>query len=152
MKAVKIIILVLAIIFVVIQFIPSGIPENIPEDENSLARSSMVPEPVLEQLRTSCFDCHSNQTYLPWYSKIAPFSWMLADHIIEGRSNLNFSEWESYSRREKLGILESIADVVESGEMPLKSYLLIHRDAKLDEEKISALNQWVEETSDQILE
>jgi hypothetical protein len=152
MKAAKIIILVLAIIFVVIQFIPSGIPENIPEDENSLTSSGTVPGPVLEQLRTSCYDCHSNQTHLPWYSRIAPFSWMLADHIIDGRASLNFSEWESYSRREKLGQLESISDVVESGEMPLKSYLLIHRDAKLDEEKIAVLNQWVDETSDQILE
>jgi hypothetical protein len=152
MKAVKVFLLVLAIIFVVIQFIPSGIPENIPEDENSLSRSSMVPQPVLEQLRTSCYDCHSNQTNLPWYSKIAPFSWMLADHIIDGRASLNFSEWESYSRREKLGQLESISDVVESGEMPLKSYLRVHRYAKLDEEKIAVLNQWVEETSDKILE
>lgn len=152
MKAVKIIVLVLAIVFIVIQFIPSGIPENIPEDENSLTSSGMVTETVLEQLRVSCYDCHSNQTQLPWYSKVAPFSWFLADHIVEGREHLNFSEWESYSRREKLGHLEDMAEVVESGEMPLKSYLLIHRDAKLDEDKIAALQRWVEDTSDRILE
>lgn len=152
MKAVKIILLTLLVVFIIIQFLPSGIPENKPEDENSLDKSGMVPEPVLIQLRTSCYDCHSNQTNLPWYSRVAPFSWLLADHIEEGRSHLNFSEWGSYNNRKKIGILEEIMDEVESGAMPLKSYLLIHRDARLDAEDISILSAWVEETTSGMLE
>jgi hypothetical protein len=152
MKAVKIILLILTIIFVVIQFVPSGMPENIPEDEKGITYSGMVREPVLTQLRTSCFDCHSNQTSFPWYSKLAPSSWLLASHVRNGRSQLNFSEWETYSRREKIGRLVDIVDEVKSGEMPLKSYLLIHREAKLGKEEISALSEWAEETATKILE
>ena len=145
MKAVKIILSALAIILIVIQFLPSGLPDNKTEDEKSIAFSSLMTEPVLTQLRTSCFDCHSNQTIFPWYSKLAPSSWFLADHIKNGRSQLNFSEWETYSRREKIGQLEDIADEVKSGEMPLKSYLLLHRKARLGKEEISTLSEWAEE-------
>ena len=151
MKAVKIILISLAVIFVAIQFIPSGIPENKPDDEKSIINSSLVTEPILEQLRKSCFDCHSNQVRFPWYSKLAPSSWFLADHISEGKSHLNFSEWEDYSNREKIGLLEEIKDEVESGNMPLKSYLLIHRDSKLNSEEISSLLTWADETSAKIL-
>jgi hypothetical protein len=152
MKAVKIILSALAIILIVIQFLPSGMPDNRTEDEKSIVFSSLVTEPVLTQLRKSCFDCHSNQTIFPWYSKLAPSSWFLADHIKKGRSQLNFSEWETYSRREKVGQLEDIVDEVKSGEMPLKSYLLIHRKARLGKEEISTLSEWAEETSAKILE
>jgi hypothetical protein len=152
MKAIKIILLTLAIILVLIQFLPSGLPDNRPEDEKSIAYSSLVTESVLTQLRTSCFDCHSNQTILPWYSKLAPSSWFLADHIKNGRSHLNFSEWETYSRREKIGQLKDIVDEVKSGEMPLKSYLLIHPKARLEKEEISALSEWAEEVANKILE
>lgn len=151
MKAVKIILISLAVLFVAIQFIPSGIPENKPEDEKSIVNSSLVTEPILEQLRKSCFDCHSNQVRFPWYSKLAPSSWFLADHISEGKSNLNFSEWDDYSNREKIGLLEEIKDEVESGNMPLKSYLLIHRDARLNSEEISALLTWAGEATAKIL-
>ena len=151
MKAVKIILISLAVLFVAIQFIPSGIPENKPEDEKSIVNSSLVTEPILEQLRKSCFDCHSNQVRFPWYSKLAPSSWFLADHISEGKSNLNFSEWEDYSNREKIGLLEEIKDEVESGSMPLKSYLLIHRDARLNAEEISDMLIWAGEATAKIL-
>jgi len=152
MKKIKIILVVLIVLFIIIQFIPAGIPSNKPEDEKSIAKSSLVTGHVLNQLKKSCFDCHSDQTKLPWYAKIAPSSWLLSGHINEGKSHLNFSEWEDYSRREKIGLLEAIKDEVESGNMPLKSYLLIHRDARLDSEKISLLSKWTSETSDKILE
>mgnify|MGYP002682569051 CR=1 FL=1 len=152
MKKIKIILVVLIVLFIIIQFIPAGIPRNKPEDEKSIAKSSLVTGQVLNQLKKSCFDCHSDQTKLPWYAKIAPSSWLLSGHINEGKSHLNFSEWEDYSRREKIGLLEAIKDEVEPGNMPLKSYLLIHRDARLDSEKISLLSKWTSETSDKILE
>ena len=151
MKAVKIILIALAVIFIAIQFIPSGIPENKPDDIKSIANSNLVTEPVLDQLRKSCFDCHSNQTHFPWYSKIAPASWMLANHVNEGKSRLNFSGWEDYSNREKIGVLKDIKDEVESGNMPLKSYLLMHRDARLNSEKSTALSAWTDEATDKIL-
>lgn len=150
MKAVKITLIALVAIFIVIQFIPSGMPEVKPEDERSIVHSMLVTENVKDILKTSCFDCHSNQTRFPWYSGIAPSSWLLADHIIEGKSHLNFSEWEDYSRREKIGLLDDIKDEVESGKMPLKSYLLLHRDAKLDEDEARILVNWAEEATEKI--
>jgi len=152
MKTVKIVIAALVLIFIAVQFIPSGIPENKPEDDKSIANDSLVAGPVIEQLRKSCFDCHSNQVILPWYSKVAPSSWLLAGHINEGRSYLNFSEWTAYSNREKIGLLEDIRDEVSGGKMPLKSYLLIHRDARLGPAEVEAILKWTDEASARILE
>jgi len=151
MKAVKIILLALAVIFIAIQFIPGGLPENKPEDERSIVHSDLVTENVMTQLRTSCFDCHSNQTSFPWYSKLAPTSWWLAGHINDGKSHLNFSEWEDNSRREKIGLLEEIKGEVDAGEMPLKSYLIVHRDARLNAEEVAALVKWTEDATSLLL-
>jgi len=151
MKAVKIILLALAVIFIAIQFIPGGLPENKPEDERSIVHSDLVTENELTQLRTSCFDCHSNQTSFPWYSKLAPTSWWLAGHINDGKSHLNFSEWDDYSRREKIGLLEDIKEEVDAGEMPLKSYLIVHRDARLNADEVSALVKWTEDATSLLL-
>lgn len=152
MKTVRIIIAALVLIFIAAQFIPSGIPENKPEDDKSIANDSLMASPVLEQFRKSCFDCHSNQVNLPWYSKVAPSSWLLAGHINEGRSYLNFSEWTAYSSREKIGLLDDIRDEVSSGKMPLKSYLLIHREARLGSAEMAAILKWADEASAKILE
>jgi len=152
MKAVYKILIALAAVLVAIQFFPSGMPENKPEDKNSIVHSALLSGSILEQLRKSCFDCHSNQVQFPWYSKLAPSSWLLANHIREGGSNLNFSEWENYSNREKTGLLEEIKDEVSSGKMPLKSYLIIHRNAKLNAEEVSALQKWADTEAAKILE
>lgn len=152
MKAIKIIIAALVLILIAVQFLPSGIPENKPGDDKSIANDSLIAGPVLEQLRKSCFDCHSNQVNLPWYSKVAPSSWLLAGHIKEGRSYLNFSEWASYSSREKIGLLDDIRDEVSTGKMPLKSYLLVHREARLDSAQISSILKWADDVSAMMLE
>jgi hypothetical protein len=151
MRIIKILLVVLAILLIVIQFIPSGIPENKPEDEKSITRSGLVSESELNLFRKSCFDCHSNQVDFPWYSKLAPSSWLLANHIKEGRSHLNFSEWADYSKRKQAGLIEHISEEVEDGSMPLKSYLLIHRDAKLNSDEISAIKKWSEDAMAKIL-
>jgi len=152
MKIFKFILLAGFVLLIIIQFFPSGIPGNKPEDEKSIAKSSLVTGPVLEQLKKSCFDCHSDQVRLPWYAKVAPSSCLLSNHINGGRENLNFSQWEDYSKREKIGLLQKIKDEVESGNMPLKSYLLIHRDAKLSPENILSLSKWTEEATAKIME
>jgi hypothetical protein len=152
MKAVKVIIITLIVIFIAVQFIPSGIPLNVPDDNRSIANDSLVAGSVLKQLRNSCFDCHSNQVNFPWYSKMAPSSWFLAGHINEGRSHLNFSEWEDYSNREKVRILEEIKEEVASGGMPLKSYLLIHRDAKPDSAEVAAILKWADNATAKIFD
>ena len=152
MKAAKVFILVLIVGLIVIQFVPSGIPGNKPEDDKNIINSGLLSDPVTELIRKSCFDCHSDQTELPWYSRLAPVSWVLANHIKEGRSHLNFSEWEGYGKREKISKLEEMKDEAESGGMPLKSYLLMHPEAKMDPEEVLLLVAWAEEVSTKILE
>ena len=151
MKAVKKLLIAFALVFIAIQFIPSGIPENKPGDIKSIGNSNLVTGPVLDLLQKSCFDCHSNQVQFPWYSMLAPSSWLLADHINDGKSRLNFSEWEDYSNRKKIGLLQEIKDEVESGNMPLKSYLLFHREAKMNSEEISVVLTWTDEAAAKIL-
>lgn len=152
MKYAKILIILLILGIIAIQFIPSGIPENKPENDRNIDNSGLLSDPVSGLLRSSCFDCHSDQTDFPWYSRVAPVSWLLADHINEAKSQLNFSEWEGYTKREKIGKLEDIKDEVASGGMPLRSYLLMHPEAKMNPEEVRSLVTWAEEASSEILE
>ena len=134
-------------LFIIIQFIPNRLPANITEDGRSITGSSLVTSTVLDLLKKSCFDCHSFQVQYPWYARVAPSSWLLSAHINKGTEHLNFSEWEDYSKREKIGLLDDIKNEIESGKMPLRSYLLIHRDSRLNSENISTLSGWCEEAT-----
>ena len=88
-------------------------------------------ENISALLQESCYDCHSNNTEYPWYNKVQPVGWFLEDHINEGKEELNFNEWDAYSNRRKNSKLKSIISQVKDDEMPLASYTLIHKDAKL---------------------
>lgn len=82
-------------------------------------------------LKTTCYDCHSDQPVYPWYTNIAPVSWWIKHHINEGSGHLNFSVWGSYKDKRKHHKLEECIEMVEEGEMPMSSYTLMHGDAKL---------------------
>ncbi len=92
-----------------------------------------VPKQVEHIIKTSCYDCHSNNTNYPWYNKVQPVAWLLEDHVEHGKEELNFNEWADYSDRRKNSKLKSIISQIEDEEMPLDSYTLIHRDAILSE-------------------
>jgi len=92
----------------------------------------------------SCKNCHSNQTVWPWYSYVAPFSWIVVHDVHEGRRRFNFSEWSTYSARKQEEKLEAICDQVVNGDMPDGKYLLIHRSARLTQEEREAVCAWVE--------
>lgn len=101
-----------------------------------------VPPDVRTILEQSCYDCHSNHTDYPWYDRIAPVSWWVANHVNEGKRELNFTEFASYSPRKQRKKLEEVGETVEEGEMPLKSYLIMHGDAKLTEAQKKTLVDW----------
>ena len=109
-----------------------------------------VPATVEKSLRVSCYDCHSNNTDYPWYSKIQPFAWYLEHHIKEGKAELNFNEWGNLSDRRKNSKLRSIINQIEDGEMPLDSYTLIHRDAILSEANKSAVIEYMKKLKDSL--
>jgi hypothetical protein len=95
-------------------------------------------------LATACYDCHSDHTRYPWYAEVEPVGWWLASHIHDGKSRLNFSEFGTYSRRQALRKLELISDQVSDHKMPLSSYTLIHRDARLTEAQIREMTDWAD--------
>lgn len=101
-----------------------------------------VPSDVAEVLRTSCYDCHSNETVWPVYAKVAPFSWLMARDVRIGREELNFSDWTDSSDRRKDHKLEEVEEMVSDGEMPLWFYLPLHPSARLDEDEKALLVEW----------
>jgi hypothetical protein len=105
------------------------------------AHTQMSPE-VDAILDRSCHDCHSNRTRWPWYSHVAPVSWFVIDHVNHGRSHLNLSEWGRYDNNEAANQLRNMCREVKAGVMPLNSYLLVHRNAKLSEKDINVLCEW----------
>jgi len=141
-KAIKIVLIVLVIVFAAIQFVrPDRTAPQIVEAE-TLQSGVQVPGDISLILTRSCNDCHTNLTRYPWYSNVSPFSWYLANHIRDGRRHLNFSIWNTYSDKRKSQKLEEICEQLQSGEMPLSSYLWIHRDAVLSESDSKALCDW----------
>jgi hypothetical protein len=87
-----------------------------------------------EIARSTCYDCHSNQTVWPWYSSVAPISWLVAKDVVDAREHLNFSTWDEPNHE-----AEEIIGAVEEGEMPLGRYVLLHPSARLDDATRAAL-------------
>lgn len=133
----KLALLIFLIIFIVMQFIQLD-KENIIVDKNLEIKA---PTEVMTLLKTSCFDCHSNETTWPWYSKIAPFSWVVANHVNTGRKALNFSTWENYSPQLKEEKLKAIYRTAYAS-MPLPSYIYAHGEANLTKEQRSMIRDW----------
>lgn len=129
----------LAILFVLIQFIridksPMDVPSGIHlEDEVS------IPEDVRHLLSTACYDCHSAVTQYPWYSNVAPISFWLKKHVNSGTKHLNFSVWGSYSDDKKEHKIEETIEMLENHWMPILSYKLMHADARLSDDEYNRL-------------
>ena len=102
-----------------------------------------VPKNVETILRTSCYDCHSNNTHYPLYSYIQPARFFMESHIKEGKENLNFNEWGNYSNRKQNNKLDGIVKQIKSDEMPLASYTLIHKNAILTSIQKQEVINWI---------
>ncbi|HXG01327.1 MAG TPA: heme-binding domain-containing protein [Bacteroidota bacterium] len=137
--------LVLLVVFVAIQFIRPEKNVSHAEQPNDIAARFSIPDDIRAILRTSCYDCHSNTTRYPWYAEIQPMGWWLNSHITEGKKHLNFSEFGARPLNWQLRKLEEIAEVVREGEMPLPSYLVVHRDAALSSQQKERLISWSDE-------
>ena len=111
----------------------------------SLEEHASVPPEVAGVLQRSCMDCHSNRTDWPWYSNVAPASWFVVDHVNHGRRHLNFSRWGTYDRRRTDNLLKEICATAKSGFMPLDSYTLVHRGARLAPADVKTLCDWAGE-------
>ncbi|HNR20843.1 MAG TPA: heme-binding domain-containing protein [Bacteroidia bacterium] len=137
----KILIGIVALL-VVIQFIKPERNEGEVFGINHISNVITVPADVSKILVVSCNDCHSNQTYYPWYANIQPVAWWLAGHVNDGKKHLNFSEFATYSAKKQNHKMEEIAEMIEKHEMPLGSYTLVHTDAVLNAEQQRILIDW----------
>jgi hypothetical protein len=101
-----------------------------------------APAQVMAALRSSCYDCHSNETVWPWYSLLAPVSWRVTGHVREGREHLNFSTWEEMTEEDQDQLREEIWEKIEKGAMPLPDYLRMHPEAELSSAYLEAIQRW----------
>ncbi len=125
---------IIIIIFIVgIQFIPTVSNKQPVKISNDFITIYDVPKGIITQLKTSCYDCHSNNTIYPWYGKLQPMNMLMSQHIVEGKDKLNLSEFGAYSDRRKKSKLKSMISQIKDDEMPLSSYTLLHWDASLTE-------------------
>jgi hypothetical protein len=143
-KLLKRILLGLLIMLVLIQFIRPKKNIGIADTDKDIAHFVQVPDTIRNILKTSCYDCHSNHTNYPWYAEISPGSLWLANHIKNGKAELNFSDFSQYTTRRQKNKLNSIAKQVEEREMPLKSYLLLHGNARLSAGQIQLIRDWTD--------
>jgi hypothetical protein len=142
-KVLKPILVGLLVTFVVIQFIAR--PEKIsePVNENDIISVLEIEGPIATMLKSACYDCHSDQPRYPWYASVAPVSWKIGEHIEEGRDELNFSKWATYSAKRRDHKLEEMVEEVEEGKMPQPNYVRMHSEAKLTDEQVASLKTWV---------
>jgi hypothetical protein len=107
-----------------------------------------TPPEIKALLDRSCRDCHSNETRWPWYSHIAPVSWLLANDVAHARERFNYSEWTSYAPDDQDKFLGAMCSLAKRQRMPLPTYLLLHRDARLTPADVAALCAWSDKMRD----
>ena len=113
-----------------------------------VAQAPVSPE-VSGLLRKACFDCHSNESVWPWYSRVAPVSWLVWSDVAEGRQHLNFSEWPSEPAKQRKH-LKSIRDEIQGGDMPLWFYLPLHSAARLSSTEKQTILDWAKQTENKL--
>ena len=138
----KKIVIIILILIAAIQFITID-KENPTADFNKdFIQITNPPEEFAQIIKSSCYDCHSYHTKYPWYSNVAPVSWLLKNHVEDGRKHLNFSIWTDYKEAKKNHKIEECIEVIESEEMPMKGYILLHDEADLTPEQRKRLTTW----------
>lgn len=150
MKYIKKIILALLIVFVAIQFIQPAHNKSEQVLATDFANIYSIPDSVQTILQAACYDCHSNNTNYPWYANIQPMAWVMADHIKKGKEDLNFSEFDKYARRRKISKLKSIGNQIKDDAMPISSYKLIHKNARLSKGQKKLIIDWMSKTADSL--
>ncbi|NEW61726.1 heme-binding domain-containing protein [Sulfurovum sp. bin170] len=132
--------------FILIQSIRMDVPATLTlETKNEIE----TPKKIMEILKRSCYDCHSNSLVYPWYSQIAPLSWYTQDHVKDGRRVVNFSIWKSYDRAKQFEVMDKLPKSLLI-RMPLPDYLWLHEDAKLSESDKKILTKWAEKLAEDL--
>ncbi len=129
-RILKIVVIVLLVGFLLIQIVPYGRAHDNPPVVSEPNWDSPETRALAER---ACFDCHSNDTVWPWYSNVAPVSWLVQHDVDEGRQFINFSDWINS------GDVDELSEMVTRGEMPPFQYFPMHPEAKLTDAERAAL-------------
>ena len=145
-KPARLILTLLVVAVVVAQFVP------VTRDNPPVGADFDGDAAVKAVLKKSCYDCHSNETVWPWYSYVAPVSWLVASDVTEAREKLNFSDWGQMSPENQAHASREVWKEIEKGEMPLGMYLLMHSEAVLTEADKVVIQNWAGGTAGQTTE
>ena len=147
MRKIKIVFLILLAVFVLIQFIrPDKNQSTSQKLTTDITGIYVVPNDVQTILKNACHDCHSNNTKYPWYVNIQPVGWFMAGHIKNGKKELNFNEYGTYSSKRQRNKLKRMKEQIEENKMPLSSYTLLHREARLTANQKEQITRWIDST------
>jgi hypothetical protein len=150
MRRIHKVLLIIAVVFIAAQFIQPTRNKSGQVSPTAFEKVYSVPANVHSILQGACYDCHSNNTFYPWYANIQPVAAILAKHIKDGKEELNFSEFGNYTNRRRISKLKGISRQIRSGEMPLSSYTLIHKNARLSAAEKRVLIDWMQKTVDSL--
>lgn len=142
--------IILLVVFVGIQFIQPAHNKSEQMLSTDISKTIAIPANVQTVLQVACYDCHSNNTNYPWYSNIQPVGWILNQHIQNGKKELNFSDFGSYSIRRQQSKLKSIVSQINDGDMPLSSYTLVHKNARLTKNDKALFISWAQQSLDSL--
>ncbi|HRH60787.1 MAG TPA: heme-binding domain-containing protein [Chitinophagaceae bacterium] len=140
----------LFIVFIAIQFVQPAHNKTVQVLPTDFGKLYAVPDSVKSVLQNACYDCHSNNTNYPWYSNIQPMAWMMATHITNGKEKLNFSDFGSNRTRKQISKLKEISNQIKDDEMPISSYKLMHKNARLSQNEKFLLMNWMQKTADSL--
>ena len=150
MNWIKKVLLATGIVFIAIQFIQPAKNLNNRVLATDISKTIPVPDNVQAILKNACYDCHSNNTVYPWYANIQPMGWLMANHIKEGKAELNFNEFGNYSTRRQVSKLDGIFNSIKDGIMPLSSYKLMHKTANLNKNEKTLIMDWAQVSKDSL--
>ena len=136
-------VILLAAAFVIIQFIRPARTNPPVNPAQSIEANLQVSPQVAAIFDRSCKDCHSNKTVWPWYSNVAPVSWLVTDDVNQGRSAMNLSGWGSYDKDKQSHRLRDMCEQVSDGQMPLSIYTPLHHGSKLSADDVKTICDWV---------
>ena len=148
MSRIKKVLLAAGIVFIAIQFIQPAKNIDNQVSATDISKTIPVPDNVQALLKTACYDCHSNNTNYPWYAYIQPAGWLLGSHIAEANGKLNFNEFGNLSARRQISKLDGIANSIKDDIMPLTSYKMMHKNARLNQSEKELLIKWAQQSQD----
>lgn len=142
MKKLGKIIGVIVLVLVLIQLIPVDRANKPVEAKDNFVEVKQTPEKIKVLLKNACYDCHSNETNYPNYAYVAPISWSVKQHINEGRTHLNFSEWMKFSKEARLSMLKNTVASLDNKTMPIQGYIVYHKEANLSDAERTLLSEF----------